>query len=258
MTLLSRLLLVTAVLGLAGCPDDDDASTPDAGRQADAGGADAGGGLCDAIDCGDGGRCVVVDGLPACDCDPGYEAQGFACVSASDPDQPPADFVCPAPGGAGDLVATLEGGRWAFVQSDRSCTISGTKDILAFRDDGIFTIHSQFGDARPGAGGTLLYGCWSVVETGADRVRITYDYANQTSRNCGAIGAYADPPACAGAVAFSAADDALLLIESEEQNQERILLFRVPAAADCVFCGDDGTCCPRASWVADRDGPLCD
>ncbi|MEZ4474213.1 MAG: hypothetical protein R3F60_26175, partial [bacterium] len=246
-------------LSLAGCPDDGDDATPDAGRGAADATADAATDLCAAFDCSGHGRCVVdVEEILSCDCDDGFEAQGLDCISAADPDAPPADFACPAPGGSGDVVTTLEAGRWAFVQSDRSCTISGTRDILAFRADGIFTQHSQFGDVAPGRGGTLLYGCWSVVETLADRVRLTYDYAVETNRNCGPIAGYADPPACTGAVTFSAADDALLLIDNEEQNQERILLFRVPADATCTYCGDDARCCARASWVADASGPLCD
>jgi hypothetical protein len=42
--------------------------------------------LCAGIDCSGHGACVVDgQGLAACDCDPGYEADGLACVSSTDP-----------------------------------------------------------------------------------------------------------------------------------------------------------------------------
>lgn len=248
------LLLLTILAFLTGCPDDSE-STVDAGGAGGAGGG--GGGACDALDCGGHGTCTLAGGLPACLCDPGFEEQGLECVELST-EGPPADFTCPAPGETSALLTSITDGRWAFVQSDRTCAVSGVKDIYALQANGVFTINSQFGTVAAGRGGTLLYGCWSVVDAQADRLIVTYDFAVETSRNCGPIAGYADPPACTGAIAFSAADDALLLIDNEERNQERILLFRVPSEPACAWCGDAATCCDQASWVADGSGPLCD
>lgn len=242
---------------LTGCPEDDSAG----GSDAAAGGAGGAGGddnPCGAIDCSGNGTCSLVGGLPDCTCDEGFVEQGLDCVALAPPVEPPAGFSCRAPGGQGALFTTLTEGRWAFVQSDRNCEVSGVKDIYRFRPDGIFTIRSQFGDVAPGGGGTLLYGCWSVIETLNDRLDITYDYANETMRNCGPIAGLADPPACRGFVAYAEAEDALHLITSEERNQERILFFRVPAEPACAWCGEDPMCCARPSWVADASGPLCD
>ncbi len=251
----SIFFMFLAVLLLAGCPDDDaGAADEDAG----AGGAGGGADPCAEIDCGGHGTCGVFGGLIGCTCDDGFTLQGLECVELDDTGNPPADFSCPAPGGTGDLFTTITQGRWAYVQSDRSCTAGGVRDIYQLRADGIFTIRSQFGEVASGRGGTLLYGCWSVVESQADRLIVTYDFAVETNRNCGPIAGHADPPACTGAIAHAAAEDALWLITNEEQNQERILFFRAPADPPCGFCGDDASCCPHPSWVADASGPLCD
>ncbi|HOX44141.1 MAG TPA: alpha-amylase family glycosyl hydrolase [Myxococcota bacterium] len=46
-----------------------------------AAGCDDGGvDLCAAVDCGSHGSCALVDGLPACACDPGYTADGRSCI----------------------------------------------------------------------------------------------------------------------------------------------------------------------------------
>ena len=80
-----RLFGLMLVLALTGCPDSDDADGADSGAGAQGGegggaggdgGMGGGGGLCDVFDCGPGGTCVEVGGLPACECDPGFMLQG--------------------------------------------------------------------------------------------------------------------------------------------------------------------------------------
>lgn len=266
-----RLFGLAALLALAGCPDSDDPADGDSGVGAQGGegggaggqggeGGDGGmggsGGLCDVFDCGPGGTCVEVAGLPACECDPGFMLQGLTCVDRSTLDAPD-DFTCPAPGGDADpIVNALTRQQYAQVQSNRSCEVFG-RNIVVFRDTGVFVFREQDEDAGPGDGGTVLYGCWSVSETAADRITIAYDYGVPNNRNCGAIGNLDDPP-CAGVLAYDDTEDALHLIEAEEEYGERRLFYAVPEALNCTFCGDDPGCCAKPSWIADRDGPLCE
>lgn len=265
-----RIGLIVLVSGLLfGCPDDDDGGNAGADMAVGAGGMGGGAGgmgggaggmggasgLCDVIDCSGHGTCVEIDGLPACECDEGYMLQGLECVDRLDNDAP-ADFECPAPGGDGDpQVAALTRQAYAHVNNDRTCEVA-SRTILIFRDTGVFVFRDQDDGAMPGDGGSVLYGCWSVAETAADRVTINYDYGEQTFRNCGAVGGLDDPP-CTGVLSYVEDEDALLLIANEEAHDERILLHAVPSELDCVFCGDDPGCCAQNSWVADFEGPIC-
>lgn len=259
-----RISGLMMVLALFGCPDSDGDGDGDlgvagmggAGGAGGMGGEGGGDGLCDVIDCGPGGTCVEANGLPACECEPGFMLQGLACVDRSNID-PPDDFECPAPGGDADpIVNAMTRQQYAQVENDRTCDVYG-RNIIIFRDTGVFVFREQDEDAGPGDGGTLLYGCWSVTETAADRVTIAYDYGEQNNRNCGQIGRLNDPP-CTGVLAYDDDADALHLIEAEENDGERHLFHAVPANLDCTFCGDDPGCCAQPSWVADRDGPLCE
>ena len=255
-----RLSGLMILLALAGCPDSDDASDGDTGvgAQGGAGGGGAGGapGLCDVIDCGPGGTCVDSGELVDCECDPGFMKQGLTCVDRSTVDAPDG-FTCPAPGGDADpIVNAMTRQAYAQVQNLRSCGVFA-RNIIIFRDTGVFVFREQDEDAAPGDGGTVLYGCWSVSETAADRVTIAYDYGEQTNRNCGMIGGLDDPP-CVGVLAYDDAENALHLIDLQERSDERRLFFAVPANLDCTFCGDDPGCCPNRSWVADGSGPICE
>lgn len=260
-----RLFGLMIALALTGCPDSDDANDGDSGAGAQGGagggvggmgGEGGGGGLCAVFDCGPGGTCVeLADGV-SCECDPGFMLQGLTCVDRSTIDAPD-DFTCPAPGGDGDpIVDALTRQAYAQVENDRTCRVYG-RNIIVFRDTGVFVFREQDEDAGPGDGGTVLYGCWSVTDTAADRISIAYDYGAPNNRNCGQIGRLNDPP-CAGVISYLGAEDALYLIESEERDGERHVYSAVPANLDCTFCGDDPGCCPNPSWVADRDGPLCE
>lgn len=260
-------MMMVSLLALTGCPDEGDDGEPAAmggaggtGAAGGMGGAGGGaGGLCDVVDCGP-GTCVLVDDLPACECDPGFMVQGLTCVDRSVEDAP-ADFECPAPGGDDDpIVQAMTRAEYALVNNDRSCRVF-QKTIVAFRDTGVFVFREQDDEAGPDDGGTVLYGCWSLGEAAADRVTINYDYAEDNAparnRNCGRIGALEDPP-CAGIISYLPDDDALYLIAAEESYDERVLLYAVPENLECTFCGDDPGCCPNPSWVADGSGPLCE
>jgi hypothetical protein len=74
---------------------------------------------CDGVDCGPDGSCVDVGDQPACDCDPGYHAEGLGCVA--DPPPGPCDgVVCGAHAACDGGVCVCDSGYEG--DPDAGCT----------------------------------------------------------------------------------------------------------------------------------------
>ncbi|MCK6574071.1 hypothetical protein L6V77_23575 [Myxococcota bacterium] len=245
-------LALACALPLFACDTDDDGGG-NAGT--DAGGSTVAG--CEGFDCSGHGACVVVEGLPACDCDEGYVASGLDCVSATPTaPEPPAGFTCPAPG---DAAGPLAGSRFYYATNDRACGAPGWKMLYAFRADGVFTIHSQFQAAVGADSGSFDYGCYTATAEpgagpeGADVLRLDYAYTNESNRNCTMLGRLDDPPCEARLIA----GDAGAFVQADSLAGGETHLFRPVADAACVWCSTTATCCPENGWVADASGPIC-
>ncbi len=247
---------------LPGCPSDDveDSGSADT-EQADTGGqtTDVGNEESDSdadcpLECSGNGQCVFEGGLPACDCDEGFEDQGLDCIDPNGAAAPPDDFTCPAPGDvSGADAARLISQGWSYVSGDTSCE-RGSSDIFRFRGDGIFTRHHQNSGATQG--GTFLYGCWTLEVAADGALGLQWDPVEDESQlNCGFIASLEDPPNCEGSILFDADRDAFVLQDLLDSDEVH-LLYAEPET--CVWCSDDATCCPDVSWVEANGELLCE
>jgi hypothetical protein len=132
---MKRLAGALAVLGLllasagAGCTGIIYDVGSDAATDGQVNGVDAQtDGPCQGVTCGGFGSCVDVGGVPACDCDPGYHAEGLACIQDQPPD--PCDTViCGANAGCDQGVCLCNQG----FEGDpiAGCTPISTEEELA-------------------------------------------------------------------------------------------------------------------------------
>ena len=241
--------IVFSLACLAACSSDKTESVADAGSDP----------ACGALDCGGHGTCHIVAQLPACTCDDGYMVSGLECISvAPTTPEPPAGFTCPAPGAANaPLFAFLTANRWYYSFNDRSCGVPSWRMIYTFRPDGVFLIQSQFQASVGSKSGSLDYGCYTYgLETidGIEAIRLNYTYSNTSSRNCTMLGSLQDPP-CSGALS-KLDGEGLVQAESRRDNQE-VQVFRPLTDDACVWCSSAANCCPKNSWIADSNGPVC-
>ncbi len=251
----ARFTLAAALpllLGLTACTTDDSGG---GGTSADAGSDPA----CGQLDCGGHGTCHIVNQLPACTCDDGYELSGLECVPPiADAPEAPDGFTCPAPGpGTEPLFATLTANRWYYDFNDRNCGEPGWKTIYDFRPDGVFVFGAQFHATAATKAGDLDYGCYTYAITqvdGVDAISLSYTYTNQSSRNCTTLGSLADPP-CTGVLAVLEGKG--LVQAAERADSGEVHVFRPVTDEACKWCNSAPTCCAENSWIADSSGPIC-
>jgi len=241
------LLCLTSLLAVA-CGDDGQSADPtDAGAEAEIRTECA-------LDCDGNGQCTLESGVPSCDCDAGYEFQGLTCVASEESATPPDDFSCPAPGDLSTAAAARFASQgWSYSRNNRSCEAAGGTDIYRFGTNGVLTRHHQSSGAVEG--GTLIYGCWTLVSETDETIALAWDHAEGSIFNCGDIGGLQDPPDCSGSVKYDAERNALV-IQGSLDNGEVHLLYPVPQ--DCVWCSDDTDCCPSLSWVEAGGEQLCE
>jgi hypothetical protein len=235
----------------SGCGDDGGGAggTPAADAGGDSSDEDAPANC--PLECSGHGDCVINGGLPDCVCHDGYEPQGLDCIDPNANAEPPADFTCPAPGDTSGAEGTrLVSQGWAYWANDRSCE-PGATDLYHFGANGVFTRHHQASSA--GRGGTLIYGCWSMVSEVDGLLSMNFDHAddNPWQYNCGVIAESADPP-CSGLLKHDAARGGFVAQIQLEYGEVHVLY---PVPDGCVWCNDRADCCPNPSWV-EADGAL--
>lgn len=248
---LSRLAALL-LLVLPGCPSDEAEEDTAQATEGESNGPD--GDIDCPLECSGHGQCVLKGGLPDCECDDGFDAQGLDCVDPNGLAEPPEDFACSSPGDlSGADAARFISQGWSYVSGNTSCE-RGSTDIFRFRGDGVFTRHHQSSDAIQG--GNFDYGCWTLQVESSGALGLQWDpLAEDSMLNCGFIAGLEDPPNCEGSVLFDTERNTFVLPAFLEFDEVH-LLYSEPET--CVWCTDNDACCTELSLVEANGELLCE